>query len=169
MDVITFLSLVVKYGWGIVPLILLILAILKPEIVDKWKSVFILPFFKVFKIGARQYIGSKTSFMTTSFYQNEIRKIIPSLPELSIKIKWVNKKEDIIEKNEGKIVLYLRDSGDQAKNVLSATKLALPKIVCPLIRTRIDKYANDSIDMTLLRKLSHQLGNHTIPVFHNDS
>ena len=168
MDAITFFALFIKFGWGIIPLLLLVVAIVKPEIVDRWKSVFILPFFKIFKIGARQYIGSRTSFFTTSFYQNAIRSIIPNLPELSIKIKWINREEDIIEKNEGQLVLYLRETGNQAKNVLSATKLALPRIVCPLIRSRVDKFANDSIDLTILRKLSHQLGNHTIPLFHNE-
>jgi predicted RNA-binding protein with RPS1 domain len=82
----------------------------------------------------------------------------------TVKINWVKNEEDPIFKS-GKLIVRMKKEEDQTKNILTATKYALPKIVCPIFRHHIKPSYATTIDLTLLHKLAEKLGNHGKLVF----
>ena len=66
---------------------------------------------------------------------------------------------------DGTLILRLQETANQTRNIMTATRVALPHIVCSTLRRHIDPYAESAIDLTLLRKLAERLGRHARPVF----
>ena len=164
-DLKEIIKLVIEKGWAVVPPIILVLIVIKPDRAEKLKELIFLPIFRLFKFGSKQYIASKINYTCTEFFRRNIFAMLPSFLPVKIRIKWVKSNEDAILKQDGTIVLCLRETNDQTRNILSATQIAIPKIVCPTVRPRIDKRANTAVDLVLLQRLAEGLGKQAQPVF----
>lgn len=152
-------------GWVAVLMMLVILLVHDPDRAEKLKELLLFPFFRLFGRGARQYMAAKIGYTTTEFFKRSVHQILPSTPDVKVKIKWVQSPSDPTLNNEGSLVLYLRDTNDQSRNIMAAVQVALPRIVCPTMRQFIAPSTNAAIDLTLLKKLSENLGKHAKPVF----
>src|SRR5271157_2164990 len=146
-------------------LIILILIIQDPDRAAKLNALFWKPFFSMFKWGSKQYIAAEVGNTTSFYLNNSIRRMIPGIPETKVKIKWVTSPHDPILSQDGTLILRLQETNDQTRNILSATRLALPKVVCPSLRTNLQSYASSAVDLALLHDLANHLGKHAQPVF----
>jgi len=158
------IELIRDYGLVGALLVIIAILILNPDKAEKSKILFLNPLFRCFKVGAKQYIGTRISYYSSQFINNELKKYLPKIKDLKIKIRWVNSESEAILSSNS-LILRLEETNDQTRNALAATKLALPKIICPTIRANIQPFANTAIDLALLRKFSEKLGQHSIPVF----
>jgi predicted RNA-binding protein with RPS1 domain len=159
------LEFVKEKGWISIPILILILVIHNPDRAEKLKELFFLPFFRVFKLGSRQYMASKVSYTCTEFIKRNITKHIPSIQSVKVRIKWVRSPSDPVMQKDGTLVLCMRETSDQSRNILSATQVALPQVVCSTLRPRVSTEASASIDLVLLQRLAEGLGRHSKPVF----
>jgi len=159
------LEFIWQKGLIAVLLIALLLIIHNPDRAEKLKELFFLPLFRFFKRGSRQYIAAKMGYTVTEFLKRQIRSELNSSLDVKIKIKWVHSPSDPVLSQDGTLVLRLRETDDQTRNVLSATKVALPHLVCPTLRPHIKPHASVAIDLTLLRKLADGMGKHAYPIF----
>ena len=152
---------------GIIAIILiaLLLIIHDPDRAEKLKELIFLPLFRFFKRGSRQYMAAKVGYTATEFLKRQIRTELNSVPDVKIKIKWVHSPSDPVLSQDGTLVLRLRETDDQTRNVLSATKVALPHLICPTLRPHMRPHASVAIDLTLLRKLTDGMGKHAYPIF----
>lgn len=152
-------------AYGLLPTFLLILIFLivqDPNRAFKLKSLLIYPFFKIFHWFKREYVASEVSRYLNTFFKKELNPAKGD--EASFKISWVKSDADPILKN-GKVVIRMRRDDDQTKNILTAARYALPKMVCPLFRHNITTSYATAIDLTFLHKFAEQLGNHGKAVF----
>jgi len=60
----------------------------------------------------------------------------------------------------GTLIIRMKEETDQTKNILTAVNIALPHVLCPLIRKNINKTFEKSIDLAVLKKLANKLGKH---------
>jgi predicted RNA-binding protein with RPS1 domain len=110
-------------------------------------------------------MGAKVAFTVNEFMTKQISLLVPSLPSAKIKVKWVLSPDDPILHKNGSLVLYLRETNDQTRNILTAAHVALPQLVCPTLRPRLQPVFSEAIDLTLLKKLADGLGKHAKPIF----
>ncbi|MBM4400604.1 MAG: 30S ribosomal protein S1 [Crenarchaeota archaeon] len=152
---------------GIIGFLLFLITLLihNPERAEKIKEIFLLPIFRLFRFGAKQYIASKIAYTTSEFLRTNFYELIPSLQSAKIRIRWVLSPEDPVLHRDGSLILYLRETNDQTRNILIATQAALPRLVCATLRPNIVPLISDAIDLTLLRKLTDGLGKHAVPIF----
>ena len=149
-----------KYGF--VPAILLIIIFLffqDPCRLIKLKAIITKPFFKVKRWFSRTYIASEVSSTVNHFFAKELFNHFILSEETDFKVKWVRKAKDPLLK-EGSFILRLKQDDDQTKNILNATQVALPQVICPMIRSNLDPHINSAIDLTLMQKLATKIGNH---------
>lgn len=149
-----------KYGF--VPAILLIAIFLffqDPYRLIKLKAIITRPFFKMKRWFSRTYIASEVTSTVNHFFAKDLFNHLILSEETNFKIKWVRKAKDPLLK-EGSFILRLKQDDDQTKNILNATQVALPQIICPLIRSNLDTHINTAIDLTLMQKLATKIGNH---------
>jgi predicted RNA-binding protein with RPS1 domain len=149
--------------FGLLPTFLLIvifLIIQEPERATKIRALVTEPFYKLFKWFSKEYISSKVSSQANEFLNSSIFSKLAHAERFLIKVKWVSKPNDPILSENGTLILRLKEENDQTKNILSAVHSALPHVLCPLFRTNINSTCEKSIDLTILRKLSEQLGKH---------
>lgn len=159
------LNFLKDYGLpGLLFLIILILVFF-PEKAEKLKTIFLTPIFKYLKIGKKQYISSKISSYSSEFFTKNLKKFLPNMPDYKIKINWVTSNSESILDGKNTLILRLEETTDQTRNTLAATRLAIPKVVCPTIRHNINNSANAAIDLTLLKKLSDNLGKYAYPIY----
>jgi hypothetical protein len=153
-------------GWVAVLLVILILLIHDPDRAEKIKELFFLPLFRFCKRGSRQYVAAKVGYTSTQFMKKEVLPLLPSAASVKIQVQWVKSPSDPVLTEDGKLILCLRETNDQTRNILAATRAALPKIVCPTARACFSSDLEDAIDLTILQKLTTVLGKHAKPVFH---
>lgn len=158
-------ELVAEYGLYAILLIVLVLIIHDPDRAEKLNALILKPFFRFFKWGSRQYLASEVGSTSTEFFKRHVNQLLPSSPDVKIKIKWVKSVSDPVLSDDGTLILRITETNDQSRNVLAATQLALPKVVCPTIRPNLEGEFSTAVDLTLLRKLSEKLGRHARPVF----
>lgn len=164
-EVTGILNIVLKYGVPGALVIAFLIVLHKPERLDAFRASLLLPLFRLFKWGSKQYIASKVSSTTTRFMNSYLAQEIPSLNEVTIRVKWVNSPSDPVLTDDGTVVLRMRNTNDQTKNALMATRLAIPHIVCPTIRGNLDSITEVAMDLTILHRLADRLGKHARPVF----
>jgi hypothetical protein len=155
-------------AFGLLPtflLILLFLVIQEPDRAEKLKSFILKPLYDLFKWFSKEYISSKVSSTVNEFFRKNLKDFIIHSSNYSIKIKWVSESKDPIFNEEGSLILRLRQDEDQTRNILNAAQVALPRIVCPLIRGNINQTCEKSIDLTILQKLSEKIGRHGKSIF----
>lgn len=148
--------------YGLIPTFLLIIIFLivqDPNRAFKLKSLLISPFFKLFKWFKRAYVANEVASNVNNFFSKEL-----SGEEVSVKINWVKSDSDPIFK-KGNLIVLMKKEDDQAKNILTATKYALPKVVCPIFRHHVKSSYSSAIDLAVLQKLANKLGNHGKYVF----
>ena len=159
------LEFLAKYGITGFFFIIIIILVFKPDNAEKLKALIFTPTFRMFKWGSKQYISSKIISYSSEFLSSQLRKYLPNLPEVKLKIKWVSSNSDSILKENNTLILRMEETNDQTRNTLAATKLALPKIVLPTLRQNLQEYANCAIDLAILRKLSDKIGKRAFPVY----
>lgn len=159
------LNLILKYGIAGFLLVALLLIVQNPERAVKLKALFFEPTFRLFKWGSRQYVASQVSYITTEFLKKYVTGLIQSLSDVKIRIKWVTSPSDPVLSKEGTLILRMQETNDQTRNVLAATRVALPHVVCTTLRTNLERYLQSAIDLTILRNLAERLGRHARPVF----
>ena len=149
---------------GILAIVILVLLLdpTKAELLRKWVFA---PFFRLFRWGSRQYLASSVGYATNHFFGKNVFGLIPSLEKYKLAIKWVKTPADPIFRESGKLILCLQETPDQTLNILSATRVALPRIVCPTIRPNIDDTVETAIDLVLVRRMAEALGRHARPIF----
>ncbi len=118
----------------------------RPERIEKLKEVVLFPLFRLFKVGTRQYIAATVAYAATSFLQENLRKVLKSIPNIRVKIRWVTSDTDPILKSDGSLLICLRETDDQTRNIIAATQATLPHVIFPGLRPQVDKYAVASID-----------------------
>lgn len=123
------------------------------------------PFFLILNWFPKAHIGSKISGYLFDFTNNHIISFLPGIEKFSFKIKWVSSPEDPILNENNSIIIRLKEDKDQTRNILMATKLALPQVICPYIRNNISKNLETSVDLVVLRKMANMLGNHGKLIF----
>src|ERR1044071_6929678 len=88
-----------------------------PNKADKYKALFITPFYKLWKWGAKTYIGSKVSYQVTAFINRHLIKNIAERGNVKVDIKWVESAEDPILKKGNTVIICLKQTNDQARNI----------------------------------------------------
>lgn len=161
-----FLNFLKEYGLPGALVIIVLLLIQNPDRATRLNSLLLRPIFRFFRWGSKQYIASEVGHATSVYINKRLRKMLPSIPETKIRIKWVTSPHDPVLSRDGTLILRLQETNDQTRNILAATRTALPRVICPSLRSNIQQYACSAIDLTLLRVLAEQLGKHAQPVFH---
>jgi hypothetical protein len=146
-------------------LLIIILLVQNPDRALKLKALILEPLFRWFRWGARAYLAAKVGSSATEFLQKHVTSVIPSANDVELKIRWVKSPSDPVFTRQGTLLLRIRETNDQTRNIMAATRVALPHIVCPLLRKQIEKYAESAIDLALLRKLAERLGRNARPLF----
>ena len=159
------LEFIWSHGWLAVLAIILILIIHDPDRAEKIKELFFLPVFRILKRGSRQYMAAKVGYASTQFLKKELLSLLPSAENVKIQIKWVKNQADPVLSEDGTLVLCMRETNDQTRNILAAVQAALPRVVCPTLRPHVEQELEDAIDLALLQRLSSLLGRHAKPVF----
>ena len=148
--------------YGLLPTFLLVIIFLivqDPNRAIQLKSFVLAPFFRFFNWFKRVYVANEISKHLNIFFSKELPN-----QSLNFKISWVKSEESPILKS-GRLVIRMKREEDQARNILSATKYALPKIICPIFRYNISPVYATAIDFTFLHKLAEKLGNHGKAVY----
>jgi hypothetical protein len=152
-------------GWVAVLVIILLLVIHNPDRAEKIKEIFFLPAFRFFKRGSRQYMAAKVGYTSTQFLKRELLPLIPSTANVKIQIRWVRSPTDQVLTKNGNLILCMRETNDQTRNILAATQAALPRVVCTTLRPYVNDDLEKAMDLTLLQKLASGLGKYAKPVF----
>jgi len=154
-----------EHGFIGILIVIIIVLIQDPDKILKIKSIIFSGVSSVFKVGNKAYIGSTISYKLNDFFNNDNINHIFNSTKLRFKVKWVIKSDDPTLSENGTIILNLTNNHDQTKNILKATQVSLPLIVCPSIRKSIDIEYQNGIDLTLMKKMTDQLGQHAYPIF----
>lgn len=151
---------ILLYGLGPTFLLVIIFLIVQePSRAYKLRALIISPFFLIFKWFKREYVASQVSSALNIFFSKELKG-----NNTKIKIDWIRTEKDPYFQS-GKLVVRMKRDEDQTMNILTATKYALPKVVCPIFRHHITQTYATAIDFTFLQKIANQLGNHGKSVF----
>ena len=154
--------------FGLVPtflLIVLFLIIQDPDRIIKLKAITTQPFFRLFKWFTKEHISSKVSSQVNEFFKQNLYSLLTNNERYYFKIKWVSNAKDPLFKENGSIILRLKEDSDQTKNIFTAVQAALPHTICPFIRKNINQTCVKSIDLTILQKLAYKLGKHGKAIF----
>lgn len=160
-----FVDVLVQYGVPGFLVIVILLVLHKPERAEEWKALLLRPSFRLFKWGSKGYIAARVGASATEFLQKHIAQLSPSTRSVKVRIKWVTSSSDPVLSKDGTLILRMQEENDQTRNILAATRVALPHVVCPTLRPNLQEYARSAIDLTLLRKLAEKLGTHARPIF----
>ena len=140
-------------------LVAIIIALLaSPRFADALRLCLVTLPYWLFRFFARIYSSSAINLKLNNFFKSDVNRYIPSLPDLNLRIKWASTTEDPIIKEGGEVLVRIKDSADQTRNILMATQQVLPFIVCPIIRNRMDRTFSNTLDHAILRRLSRTLG-----------
>lgn len=164
-EILELVKLAIEFGIPGALLIMLVLLVQEPTRADKLKALFLQPTFRLFRWGSRQYLAAKVGGTVTEFLRNYIGRSLLFVITPRIQIRWVTSIADPILLEDGTLILCMEDSNDQTKNILLATRVALPHLVCPTLRGRIAKNFETAIDLAVLQKLADGLGRYASPLF----
>lgn len=155
-----FINVVQEFGPLGVLLGVLFLLIQDPNRAEKLKALLLQPTYQLFRWGSRQYLASKVGSTTTAFFQQYLKNYLSGVDNVKVSIKWVTSPSDPILSEDGTLILCLQETDDQTRNILTATRVALPHVVCPFVRPHLKPNVQTAIDLALLRKLAEGLGKH---------
>ncbi len=153
---------------GLVPAFLLIVVILliqDPDRGTKIKALITEPFFKLIKWFSKEYIASKVTDNVNEFFKRNIYNCLVDNEKYKFQVKWVSQTDDPVLSKNGTLILRLKEENDQTRNIISAVHVALPHVICPLIRNNISQLSVKAIDLTILQKLATKLGRHGVSTF----
>ncbi|MBW2003298.1 MAG: hypothetical protein JRI72_01615 [Deltaproteobacteria bacterium] len=131
------LEFIWEKGWVAALVVILILIIHKPDRAEELKEIIFRPLFRFFRLSSRQYLAAKVNYTSTEFLRKEIWEALPSSPHVKIRVKWVRSSSDPVLMEDGTLVLRLRETKDQTLNVLSATGVVIPQVICPTLRSNL--------------------------------
>lgn len=153
-------------GFLIFVLVLILLLIVqKPERAIELRVFVLLPLYRLFRMGSKQYIASRVSSSVKDFIGKQLGSQLPYLSDTEVRVKWVSTPTDPVLSRDGTLILRLEETNNQTRNIMAATRAAIPTLVCPTIRQNINNSLDTSIDLALLYKLSDGLGKHAHPIF----
>jgi hypothetical protein len=159
-----FLPSILTYGLPITFLLIFVFLIIQdPTRAFKLQTLLITPFYRLFKWFKREYISSQVAGAMSHFFTKVIDLSTES-SQLKFKVSWVRNDDSPILKS-GKLIIRMRKDDDQTKNILTATRYALTKLICPNFRQNINNTYATAIDYTFLHKLADRLGNHGKAIF----
>jgi len=159
------IQLVAQFGIPGVLVVVLTLIIHDPNRAEKIKALIFSPTHRLFRWGSKQYLAAKVGSTATEFLRRYLGKFLSNYANLNVAIRWVKSASDPILTQDGTLILCLEDTNDQTRNILAATRVALPHVVCPLLRSNLKDFAQSAIDLAVLQKLTDGLGRHARPVF----
>jgi hypothetical protein len=165
IDPIEIVKLALQYGLPGVLLLILVLIVMKPTRAEELKALILQPTFRFFRWGSKQYLGAKVGGTVTDFLRHYLSRALPHVVSPQVQIRWVSSAADPIFSEDGSLILCLEDTNDQTRNILTATRVALPLLVCSTVRSRISRPVQSAIDLTLLQRLAENLGRHAKPLF----
>ncbi|QJP35444.1 S1 RNA-binding domain-containing protein [Nonlabens sp. Ci31] len=161
-----FIKLFGVYGLPTVCLIVFLFLIVQdPTRGEKLQALVTKPFYRMCRWFSKTHISSEVSSSLNMFYNNKIFNLLVDKNKPQIKIKWVTESEDPAFTKEGNIILRLKEEKDQTRNILNAAKFSLPLIICPLVRSNIHHSYSTALDLTLMKKLSNNMGRHGKAIF----
>lgn len=149
--------------FGLVPTFLLIvifLIIQEPNRATKLKALITEPLFRLFRWFSKEHVSSKVSSQANEFLNSTIFSQLTNAERYNVKVKWVKEVDDPHLSENGTLIIRMKEEADQTKNILTAVNVALPHVLCPLIRKNINNTFEKSIDLTVLKKLANKLGKH---------
>ncbi len=164
-DLKVFLQILEDYGIIGILILILFYLVAFPEKAEKLKILVLSPTYKLFKWGSKQYISTKISSHSTEFIRRHLKPFMPHLADFRISIKWITSDSEAILKENNTLILRLQETNDQTRNTLAATRIALPKVICPNLRSNIKEYAGTAIDLTILKKMADKLGKYAGPIY----
>lgn len=164
-EAIELVKLLMEIGIPGTLFVTLLLIIHEPTRAEKLKALILQPTFLLYRWGSKQYLSAKVGGTVTSFLRQYIGHSLLSVIMPRIQIRWVSSLTDPILLEDGTLILCMEDSNDQTRNILLATRVALPHIVCPTLRSHISKQVGVAIDLAVLKKLTDGLGRHARPLF----
>jgi hypothetical protein len=155
----------VSVGVGVL-ILTLVLFVHDPDRAEKLAKLLSKPFFVLFKWLPKFYISRDISLNVSQFLNRDILSVMDNSAALKVKVKlnFVRGKEDLRVMKDG-IIIRLREDDDQTRNILAATNLALPYVICRHIRPNLDKNLSKAIDLTVLKKLANKMGRHAEYVY----
>lgn len=112
-----------------------------------------------------QYLASAVTSNVSTFFRNNVSRYVPATYDFRLKINWVDSPSDPVLESDGTLILRMRETHDQTRNILSATQLLLPQVVCPDIRPMVTNELIEALDLALLRKMSKVLGDAAFMTF----
>lgn len=144
---------------AIVAVMLLVYVLMFPEKAEKVGLWLKTPFFKLFKWCGRSYVSSAVGTSVSDFLNKELLKRFDhaSFSKVKVKFNLIRSTEEV-NLLQNTMIIRLNTSNDQTRNKLAAASLAIPKVVCPYIRSNLDKEVNKAIDLAVLRKFADRLG-----------
>ena len=154
--------------FGFVPAFLLIVVILliqDPDRAIKIKALITEPLFKLMKWFSKEYIASSVTSNVNEFFKRNIFNCLVDNEKYKFQVKWVSQTDDPVLSQNGTLILRLKEENDQTRNIISAVQVALPHVICPLIRNNISQSSVKAIDLTILQKLATKLGRHGMSTF----
>lgn len=165
MKVEELIGIVKVYGLSGILFAALLFLLTNPEKIDALRALLLKPFFNFFNWFGKSYIASDVASQVSSFLREHVTAHIPYASRYKLRIKWVSSPSDPILNEDGTLLIRLKATDDRSHNILSATKVALPRIVCPALRSTLEPAFQEAIDLTLLRRLSLKIGKHSVPIF----
>jgi hypothetical protein len=159
------IEFLLRYGLVGVLIVVLLLIIHEPERATKLKAIFFEPLFRLTKWGSKQYIGSKVSSQVTEFLRSAVIGKLSNKGPFRVKVRWVTSPSDPVLKKDGTVILRMRETADQTRNVLAATQLVLPYTSFTLLRPALDSSVRAAVDLAILNKMAIKLGTHARVIF----
>lgn len=159
------LDILKDHGLVGVLVIVLLLLIENPDRAFKIQKIVLAPTYLLFKWGSKRYLASVIADRTTEFFKNQLSKYISDCPAVNVRVKWVSSPADPVLSANNALILRITETNDQTRNVLSATRAALPQIICPTLRSNIEPYMQTAIDLTILRSMAQQIGKHAQNIY----
>src|SRR5690606_2496537 len=122
----------------------------EPDRAEKLKALITQPFYRFFRWFSKEHISSRVASQANEFLSSSVFSQLTHSENYNIKVKWVKEASDPIFKENGSLILRMKEEDDQTQNILSAVHTALPHVLCPLIRKNINKTCEKSIDLAIL-------------------
>ena len=155
-------------GPSVILLVIVVFLVADLDRAERLKALLLRPLFLFRHWCSRSYMAAEVASKATAFLKIHVSNQLPSLGQFKVRVKWVKSTSDPVLRQDGTLILRLRETNDQTLNTILATCVALPNIVCPTLRASMQRYAESAIDLTLLRSLAEKLGRHARPVFQRE-
>ncbi len=133
-----------------------------------WSKVVLRGLSFVFSRLTKRFAAASVRSDTTRFLNEKVSRKIVGQPFYRLDINWVEEASDARLMSDGKLIVRIRRERDQTRNVVNATKAALPLILFPYVRPFAGKQVPTAVDLHLLRTLVDALGQVARSMYHSE-